>query len=223
MTGSYPSGMVAPASHPPRRLSGTMVVFGWTGTIVVDADRMRAALNVVLAARGRPALGEAEFAARFKLPMARVFSDLGVADDADAEADWSAELGRTHAHLREGAAETLVDLAAAGCWLGVVSSASAAAIRYDQRSLQVPAVFHSIVPSVSDRYAILMGLRPQRAEALFVGDTTQEMRSASAAGYVALGLAADQDSADALRCAGATSILRDLDELIPLVERVAMA
>lgn len=217
--------MVAPALPPPRRLSGTMVVFGWTGTLVVDADRMRAALNVVLATRGLPALGEAEFGARFKLPMATVFSDLGVLEEeaADAEAEWGVELGRAHAHLREGAAAVLDDLASAGCWLGVVSSASAAAIRYDQRTLQVPSVFHSIVPSVSDRYATLMGLRPHRAEALFVGDTTQEMRSASAAGFVALGLASDRGASDALRCAGAAAVIRDLDELVPLVERLAVA
>lgn len=216
---------MAPAAHPARRLSGTMVVLGWTGTIVVDADRMRAALNAVLSARGLPSLGEAEFAARFRLPMARVFADLGMVGEeaATAEAEWSDELGRTRAHLREGVAEVLVDLAAAGCWLGVVSSASAAAIRYDQRTLQVPAVFHSITPSVADRYETLVRLRPQRAEALFVGDTTDEMRSASAAGYAAVGVACDDDAAEALRCAGATAVIEDLAGLAVLIDQVAVA
>jgi phosphoglycolate phosphatase len=202
-----------------------MVVFGWNGTIVVDADRMRAALNVVLRGRGMPQVGEAEFAARFKLPMARVFADLGVpdADAAGAEAEWSDELGRTQAHLRDGAADALIDLSSAGCWLGVVSSASAAAIRYDQRTLQVPSVFNSITPSVADRYATLMSLRPQRPEAVFVGDTTDEMRSASAAGFATVGIAADDASGDALRHAGAATVVSGLSGLIPLVERLAVA
>jgi phosphoglycolate phosphatase len=205
-------------------LASTMVVFAWNGTIVVDADRARAALNLVLGRRGLPLLGEAEFAARFRLPLAELFERLGL-DEADghtAEQEWAAELAEVRAHLRDGAVECLGALRGGGAWLGVMSSASPAAVRFDQRSLSVPAVWNSIDASVSDTYSMLLRHRPTRPVAYFVGDAPDDIRSASAAGYTPVGVAGAvvpdaHPDCDALRSAGATHVIRSLDELIAIV------
>ena len=213
---------VVPAA--PGSLCETMVVFAWNGTIVVDADRARAALNVVLVRRGLPSLGEAEFALRFRLPLGELFERLGVqADDlAGAEEEWAVELAAVRAHLREGAAECLGTLRGAGAWLGVISPASTAAVRFDQRSLAVPAVWNSVDTAVSDTFGMLLRHRPVRDVAYFVGDSPDDLRSASAAGYTPVGMA-DPTAAgagwgrDALRAAGATHVIRSLEELLDIV------
>lgn len=211
------------SSAPPGPLAETMVMFAWNGTIVVDADRARAALNLVLARRGRPWLGEAEFAVRFRLPLAELFERLGLdeGDRAGAEAEWMAELAEVRAHLREGAVECLGALRGGGAWLGVVSGSSPAAVRFDQRSLAVPPVWNSIDAAVSDTYEMLLRHRPIRPLAFFVGDSPHDIRSASAAGYTPVGVAApvpdEHPDCEALRSAGAAHVIRSLDELLAIV------
>ncbi|MFB2586379.1 HAD family hydrolase [Herbiconiux liukaitaii] len=206
------------------RLCETMVMFAWNGTIVVDADRARAALNHVLVRRGLPALGEAEFAVRFRLPMGELFERLGVetGDLPGAEEEWAVELAAVRAHLREGAVECLGALRGAGAWLGVISSASTAAVRFDQRSLAVPAVWNSVDTAVSDTFELLLRHRPVRPIAYFVGDAPDDLRSASAAGYTPVGVfdpatAEAGRGRDALRAAGATHVIDSLEELLDIV------
>jgi phosphoglycolate phosphatase len=205
--------------RPVATLGETMVLFDWNGAVVVDADRARAALNVVLARRDLPVLGETEFSVRFRLPLAQLFVQLGIpADDRPtAEEEWNAEMAATHAHLRDGAAECLATLARAGAWLGVVSAASAAAVRFDQRALAVPAVWNSVDASVSDKFEMLLRHRPTRPIAFFVGDSPDDLRCASAAGYTPIGLTDAYGSPDALRAAGAAHVIGTLDELLAIV------
>jgi phosphoglycolate phosphatase len=201
-------------------LAETMVLFDWNGAVVVDADRARAALNAVLADRGLPVLGESEFAVRFRLPLGELLGQLGIDADQrhDAEEQWAAELACTHAHLRDGVAECLARLSGAGAWLGVVSAASSAAVRYDQRSLSVPAVWNSVDVSVADKYSVLLRHRPTRQNAFFVGDSPDDLRCASAAGYTPVGVSSAQVRPDSLRSAGAVHVIGSLDELLTIVE-----
>lgn len=200
-------------------LQQTMVLFDWNGGVVVDADRARAALNAVLGRRGLPALGEAEFSLRFRLPLAELFERLGVVEtDREAAAEeWAVELDETHARLRDGAGDCLDALHRGGAWLGVVSGASAAAVRFDQRSLAVPAVWDSVDVSVTDKFALLLRHRAHRPHAYFVGDAPDDLRCASAAGYTPIGVASAVSPASTLRAAGAAHIIDSLDELLPLV------
>lgn len=204
----------------PALLEHTMVLFDWNGAVVIDADRARAAVNTVLVRRGLPPLGETEFSVRFRLPLSELFEQLGVApeDRDDAEREWSEALAGTRAHLRDGAADALTALAASGAWLGVVSAASAAAVRFDQRALAVPAVWNSVDVAVPDKFELLLRHRPLRANAYFVGDSTADLRCASAAGYTAIGVT-DAVACDprTLRAAGAVHVIASLDELLPLV------
>ncbi|GAA2245663.1 hypothetical protein GCM10009851_33780 [Herbiconiux moechotypicola] len=200
-------------------LAECMVLFDWNGTVVLDADRARAALNAVLANRGLPMLGEAEFSLRFRLPLSELFARLGVAeaDLGPAEEEWSDALESIRARLRPGAADCLGGLSRSGAWLGVVSAVSPAAVRFDQRSLAVPAVWNSVDAGVADKYAVLVRHRPQRASAYFVGDSLDDMRCASAAGYTPVGVAGDHLSAEALRAAGAVHVIEHLGELRAIV------
>ncbi len=205
-------------------LRGTMVLFDWNGSVVADADRARAALNEVLARRALPMLGEAEFSLRFRLPLSELFARLGLpaGDLAAAEQEWAEGMAHPHARLRDGAASCLTTLSAEGAWLGVLSAASAAAVRFDQRALSVPTVWNAVDASVTDKYAALMRHRPTRSRAFYVGDTADDLRCASAAGYIAVGLADAEGAAadaDALRAAGAAHVLRSLEELPPIVAR----
>ncbi len=211
--------MVRIDRRPVVTLGETMVLFDWNGTVVLDADRARAALNVVLARRGLPTLGEAEFSLRFRLPLAQLFGRLGLpeADHAAAEEEWNTELAATQTRLREGAAECLTTLARAGAWLGVVSAASAAAVRFDQRALAVPAVWNCVDASVGDKLELLLRHRPQRPIAFYVGDSADDLRCASAAGYTAVGVADADSSPGALRAAGAAHVIERLDELLAIV------
>ncbi|MGA1836321.1 HAD hydrolase-like protein [Herbiconiux sp. 11R-BC] len=207
------------AGAPAAALAETMVLFDWNGTVVVDADRARAALNVVLARRGIPVLGEAEFSVRFRLPLAQLFGRLGVpdADAPAAEEEWNHEMAETRAHLSDGAAECLAALSEAGAWLGVVSAASPAAVRFDQRSLAVPAVWNSVDASVADKFETLLRHRPTRAIAYFVGDTPDDMRCASAAGYIPVGVTDAYSRPETLRSAGAAHVIGGLDELLAII------
>lgn len=200
-------------------LGETMVLFDWNGAVVVDADRARTALNAVLAHRGLPVLGETEFSVRFRLPLGELFERLGItADDREgAEREWSDELAGTQAHLRDGAAECLARLSKAGAWLGVVSAASSAAVRFDQRSLSVPAVWNSVDVSVADKFSLLLRHRATRANAFFVGDSPDDLRCASAAGYTPVGVSDAQVSSESLRAAGAVHVIGALDELLAIV------
>lgn len=211
--------MVRGDERPVATLGETMVLFDWNGTVVVDADRARAALNAVLARRGLPVLGEAEFSVRFRLPLGQLFGRLGLpaGDHAAAEEEWNVEMADTHARLRDGAAECLSTLSRAGAWLGVVSAASAAAVRFDQRALAVPAVWNSVDASVGDKFEMLLRHRPQRSYAFYVGDSADDMRCASAAGYTAVGVTDAYCSPDVLRAAGAAHVIGTLDELLAIV------
>lgn len=199
-----------------------MVLFDWNGTIVVDADHARAALNLVLGRRGLPAFGEAEFSMRFRLPFSELLGRLGIeADDRPAaEEEWNTELSTMRTRLCPGAPECLVSLAQDGAWLGVLSASSAAAVRFDQRSLAVPPVFHMVDASIDDKFEALLRHRPTRTRAYYVGDSADDMRCASAADYIAVGVSPGfaDESARLLRAAGAAHVISSLDELVGLIQ-----
>ena len=203
-------------------LGETMVLFDWNGTIVVDADHARAALNLVLGRRGLPALGETEFSMRFRLPFSELLGRLGIdaGDRHEAEEEWNAELATMRTRLRQGATECLGSLADHGAWLGVLSASSASAVRFDQRSLAVPPVFHVVDASVDDKFEALLRHRPTRTRAYYVGDSADDMRCASAADYVAIGVSSEtaDEAMRVLRAAGAAHVISSLDELVGIVQ-----
>ncbi|MGG7507127.1 HAD family hydrolase [Plantibacter sp. YIM 135249] len=202
-------------------LSGesTMVLFDWNGTVVIDDERARASLNAALVRRGLASVDRESFATVFRLPMAEMFTDLGVqAGELNAaEAEWNEAMASEDAVLRDGALDTLQVLHGAGVWLGVVSAAAAPAVDHDRLSLAVPEVWRLVESSVSDKVRVLAANRGERERAVYVGDTAYDMRSAVAAGYLAVGVTGGYGSAEALLAAGAQHLIADLADLVPLV------
>ncbi|MBF4571649.1 HAD family hydrolase [Herbiconiux sp. VKM Ac-1786] len=213
------SGGRASGDRTDSTLVDTMLLFDWNGTIVIDSDHAHAALTTVLARRGLRTLGEAEFALRFRLPLGELLERLGVepADVPAAEEEWTAALAESRTQLREGAADCLRALAGAGAWLGVVSGASPSAVRFDQRALQVPPVWNSVDTGVGDTLELLLRHRAVRERAFFVGDDPDDLRCASVAGYLPVGVTDAPADAPALRAAGALHVIGDLDELPAIV------
>ncbi|CAN5384718.1 HAD hydrolase-like protein [soil metagenome] len=201
-----------------RRLDDTIILFDWNGTIVLDADRARLALNGVLGPRGLPTLSAAEFGHRFRLPMHGLFSDLGVAEDEfiESEAEWNRAMADADPIVRPGTAEALIVLHQTGATLGVVSAASESAITSDLGTLGLPKVWQLVRGGVADKESVLRGERAIRERAIYVGDTVYDIDCAIRAGYRAVGVAGGYTSPDRLRAAGAEAVIDDLGELLDL-------
>jgi phosphoglycolate phosphatase len=197
-----------------------MVVFDWNGTIVVDADRARDALNSVLASHHAAPVSAAEFPVTFGLPMAEMLGGLGVQRTrlAAAETQWNTLMAASATRLRAGAGEALTQLAADGTWLGIVSAASAEAVMRDRVSLAVPDVWHSMLAPAGDKAAILRALRHHAGTAVYVGDTPYDMRCAEQTGYLPIGVRSGYSTEPALRSAGASAVIDDLRDLPGIVQ-----
>ena len=196
-----------------------MVIFDWNGTVVLDADRARGALNLVLEVRSLALLSPTEFARKFRLPMGHMFRDLGVHPDGltDAEAEWNFHMTQSTTRLRGGANAAFLELSTAGAWLGVVSAASVAAVTFDQESLSVVPVLDEVNAEVADKVAQLSQHRHRRDRAFYVGDTAYDMQSARAAGYVPVGVSGGYAPESVLREAGAEHIVASLHDVVAVV------
>ena len=220
MTGTLPKTTATASTRLALDLSDTMVLFDWNGTIVLDADRAQNALNEVLLSRGLPSLDQQAFTTRFKLPMAAMFTDLGVAEREveTAEDEWNQAMASAVTALRDGVRATLLHMARAGALLRVLSAASTEAVRFDQTSLDVPAVFATVEAPVTDKLERLLSHRAERSRAYYVGDTAYDMRCAVAAGYSAIGVSGGYAPVAVLWEAGATRVIGDLSELGPILQ-----
>lgn len=200
-------------------LADTMVMFDWNGTVVLDADRARSSLNSVLVARLLGTLNSEEFSQQFRLPMREMFRDLGVhsLNLDEAEAEWNYQMTQTSTCLRAGTNAAFLELSEAGAWLGVVSAASAEAVDFDQRSLSVLPVLNTVDAKVSDKVAQLSKHRNRRNRAFYIGDTAYDMHSASAAGYIPIGVSGGYSPENVLREAGAVHIVKSLREILTIV------
>lgn len=201
------------------RLDDTVVLFDWNGTIVLDADRARQALNSVLGRRGLLPLDSTQFADRFRLPMKELFRDLGIAEDdlARCEAQWNRGMLGAEPRARAGASRALGGLRTAGALIGVVSAASAVSIDSDLAALGLDVDWDVVRGGVADKVAVLRAERGDRSRAFYVGDTAYDIESACAAGYRAIGVSGGYTSPERLLDAGAELIVADLGELMEIV------
>ncbi|NQX28353.1 HAD family hydrolase [Microbacteriaceae bacterium VKM Ac-2854] len=204
-------------SAAPSAWGDTMVLFDWNGTVVLDADRARDALNAVLVARQRPALSHAGFAREFSLPMAAMFDRLGAGDVFEAEQEWNAHMAARASVARAGAHEALRRLADGGAYLGVVSAAARSSVEYDLDSLGFEVAWAALEAPTTDKLAVLRRYRGERARAVYVGDTAYDMVCARTAGYLAVAVAGGYTPVDALRAAGADHVISSLLDLPALL------
>lgn len=198
------------------RLDDTTILFDWNGTIVLDAERARGALNHVLARRALPELDAPQFSDRFRLPMHDLFRGLDVPEHqlVDAEHEWNGGMVGGDPLGRRGLAEALLDLRGRGARLGVVSAAATRSIVADQDRLGIPDVWDCVRGGVSDKTAVLREERAGREHAVYVGDTIYDMACAVEAGYTPVGVSGGYTSVPRLRAGGAATIIGDVRELV---------
>jgi phosphoglycolate phosphatase len=198
-----------------NRLSDTLVLFDWNGTLVDDTARALRAANRVLTARGRGALSPPQFSEQFKLPLHSMFSDLGVPprDLLDAVDQFNAYLERNPAPMKAGVSQMLRSIRHRGAYTGVVSAASLGAVRADMNRLGIDEGWDVVETGAVDKAHALRSHRGARERAIYVGDTTYDMECAIQAGYVAVGVADGYSNPDALLVAGAQQVLSTVSAL----------
>lgn len=127
--------------------------------------------------------------------------------------------GAPRARLLPGAATVIADAVATGLQLAIVSANAESAIRAALERLDVHASFRAVVgrdpcrplkpePDMHREALRLLGCAPEAA--LGIGDSTNDMRAAVAAGMLAVGVAGGEGSPDELLDAGASFVLADL-------------
>lgn len=201
-------------SAPPRlELADTLVLFDWNGTLVADTDRAVRATNAVLAERGLPRLTGDEFRSRWVLPMRAFLGGLGAIDTDAAEQRWNRALAAEPAPLRPHTHRALDTLRAHGARLGVVSAAEAQAVEADLRNSGLHDGFDVVIAGCAAKTEALLDQRPTRPHACYVGDTEYDIRSAHAAGYLAVAVTGGYRPADALAAVRPDAIIDHLDEL----------
>jgi phosphoglycolate phosphatase-like HAD superfamily hydrolase len=197
---------------------GVTVAFDWNGTLADDVAWAVAATNAVLDGVGRPPLSEDDFRSAFTLPLDAFFSGVGVPAGAldAASAQWNEEMGAGPVRLMAGAAPTVRALRRDGARVGVVSAASASAIRAGVERLArvagTPLDF--VVAAAADKqHAISRLVRSSADPVVYVGDTEYDIAAAKEAGATPVGFGSGyrpRRSLAALEPAWLVDDLRDL-------------
>jgi phosphoglycolate phosphatase len=193
-----------------------LIVFDWNGTVLDDIDRANDSLNAVLGRRGIPHLGIEEFRGRFELPLARMFTGLGVPADelVAAEHEWNAEMAARPPRATPGVVPMLAALRQAGFGLGVLSAAATATVRGDAVALGLETRFDFLLGGQRDKSAALRSVVDDASGRVFyVGDTEYDMVSARAAGAVAIGFGSGYRPAAGLTASGAVAVIDAMTEL----------
>ncbi|RLP83051.1 HAD family hydrolase [Mycetocola lacteus] len=201
---------------------GTTVLFDWNGTVVLDAERARDALNRVLASHGLAALDVQGFSREFHLPMAAMFDRLGIPESAPAERAWNSHMAAAETSAREGVS-ALRSLHAEGIRLGVISAAFEHAVRSDMVALDLLGLWESVDAPATDKLAVLKGRRGLEETAYYVGDTAYDMRCALAAGFIPVGVDRGYTHTAALIEAGAKRIISSFEELPAIIGATAIS
>lgn len=200
-----------------RHLPTALVVLDWNGTTMDDAHRTLASLNATLAELGIAGIDADTFSARFRLPMAAMLADLGVAEgDLDAAIrSWNGQIGHAEATLSRGAEALLRGLAERGRPGGVISAAAAPVVERDAAALGILPHLRFLIGDANPkseplRELVALGEGP----VVYVGDTEYDVTEAIAAGAVPVGFSGGYRPAEALLAAGALAVIDDLAELL---------
>lgn len=199
------------------RRSQVQVVMSWNGTVVLDAERTRLALNSVLNQRGLEPVSQQQLPQLFRPPLTSILRRLGVRDLGVAAAQWNAEVAKHPAPPRPGV-DRLRELREDGVPLSVVTAVSAVSVGADLRRLGLTGLFDSIDSSVADKTEALLRRRTCRTRAFYLGHTTPDMRAAQLAGFTPVAFSGAMAPRDALIRAGAVHVVSTFDEVVALVD-----
>jgi phosphoglycolate phosphatase len=202
----------------PARLRA--VLFDWDGTLVDSADLSFRCYVTVFTRFGVPFDRDA-YARTYSPDWYSTYRLLGLDEACWPEADrlWREHYAGTGAHLLPGARAALERLADAGCALGIVSSGERERVEREHRALGLGALFATLVcggdterrkPHPEPLRAALERMGTAPGEAVYVGDSPEDIQMARAAGVRAVAIPGGFPNRQALLESGADLVAEDL-------------
>ncbi|MGO9178217.1 MAG: HAD family hydrolase [Candidatus Limnocylindrales bacterium] len=201
------------------------IIFDWNGTLVDSMAAIRDTEAAICRELGLP-FDDAIFKNTFSPNQRIMWRQLGVPDDrtGDAARIWAETFRQDLMPLFPGVRAALVRLAAAGCTLGVVSSGDRGEVEPQLTRLGIAALVAVGVyaddtdADKPDPRPLLLALRRAGAvgaeDGLYIGDSLDDMRMASAAGVRGIGLVSDIASAEELLAVGAFEVANSVVEWV---------
>lgn len=206
------------------------VLFDWDGTLVDSADLSFRCYAAVFTRFG-VAFDRDAYARSYSPDWYHTYRLLGLGEECWPEADrlWREHYAGTGAALLPGAAQALARLASAGLTLGIVSSGERERVDREHRALGLGGTFSTLVcggdteqrkPHPQPLLTALGRMEVRPEEAVYVGDSPEDVRMAQAAGVFAVGIPGGFPNQEALRRSGPELLANDLADA---AERIVSA
>jgi pyrophosphatase PpaX len=187
------------------------VLFDWDGTLVNTAEASYRCYEKLFGSYGI-AFGRDAFQRTYSPNWHLTYSALGLAEERWAEADarWLEHYGEEEVVLIDGAREALLRVRRAGLRAGIVTSGDRVRVGRELDDLGVASLFEVVVCAEDILYrkphpeALLLALDKLgvgAAEAVYVGDSPEDVQMAQAAGVMAVGIPGGFPNRDALAAA----------------------
>lgn len=204
-------------------------LFDWDGTLVDSAAKSYRCYVRVFSAYGIE-YDRATFERTYSPDWYRTYEQLGLGrehwDEADAR--WLACYETEPSVLVPGATEVLERLAARGIAQGLVSSGDSTRVRRELGALGVERFFRAVVcggetarrkPHPEPLLLALERLGVAPGEAVYVGDSPEDVAMAKAAGAFAVGIPGGFPNREALVMSGPDALVPSLDEALQTLLR----
>lgn len=199
------------------------VVFDWDGTLVDSAAVSYRCYASLFESFGLPFDRDA-FARTYSPDWTRTYEALGLPRSRWDEADrlWLELYGRERSALFPAARETLQALAADGFAIGLVTSGDRVRVTGELKALGLEPMFRSVVcggdvgprkPHPAPLLRALEGLRTPAVQAVYVGDSPEDVLMARAAGVLSVGIPGGFPNRDALLASRPDWVVFDLEAL----------
>jgi HAD superfamily hydrolase (TIGR01549 family) len=202
------------------------ILFDWDGTLADTLGAIYAANVQVMAVFGLP-FDPVRYRRHFAPDWRVMYANLGVPDDRldEANARWWAALDEGETTLFPGVRDGLVRLVAAGHPLGIVTAGRSDRIGAELHRHGLDGFFGAVVfgddmpaqkpdPAPLKAGLARLGYATRAAEAVYVGDTPDDMRMAKATGVQAVGVESILGGALDLEAAGAVETFASAAEWI---------
>jgi pyrophosphatase PpaX len=194
-----------------RTLRLQAVLFDWDGTLVNTAEANYRCYEKLFGSYGI-AFDRDAFRRTYSPNWHLTYSALGLAEDRWAEADarWLEHYCEEEVVLIEGARDALLRVRHAGLRAGIVTSGDRVRVGRELDDLGVASLFEVVVCAEDIVYrkphpeALLLALDKLgvgAAEAVYVGDSPEDVQMARAAGVMAVGIPGGFPNRDALAAA----------------------
>jgi pyrophosphatase PpaX len=187
------------------------VLFDWDGTLVNTAEASYRCYEKLFGSYGI-AFDRDAFRRTYSPNWHLTYSALGLAEERWAEADkrWLSHYCEEEIVLIEGAREGLLRVRAAGLRAGLVTSGDRVRVSRELADLGMAELFEALVcaedtahrkPHPEPLLLALQSMRHAPAEALYVGDSPEDVQMAKAAGVRTVGIPGGFPNREALAAA----------------------